>query len=300
MKEYLEKFLNEFEYPNEAKIVLLKAYDLMNDNKDISDFITDSFSEYQNNTLDWDKALEKLTNLIENTSVHMYTAHLIFFICMTKHARVLYDKRGLPYSIFKDTFNDLKYKLIETHNRYGIWGTSCYTAWYTWFFTLERFALGRLQYEIKPFRGEEPYTKHSITLIPEETPCLNIHIPSSGPLTPESVEDSFKRAHEFFRDKFPTEYTPIVCHSWLLFPEHLNMLSEKSNIVQFIKRFDHLFEGTYDNYGIPFMVLYNRTYNGDINSYSPDNSFKRGYIELVKQNKPCGYGCGVTLYKPQK
>ena len=299
MKEYLEAFITEFEYPQEAITVLLNSYDSLCSNKEIYTFINNSFIEYENNTIDWDKALEKLTSLTENTNVHKYTAHLIFFICMTKHTKVLYEKKGLPYSIFKDSFNDLKYKLIESEKRYGVWGTSCYTAWYTWFFTLERFALGRLQFEIKPFRGEKPYTAHGVTLNPED-PCLNIHIPSCGPLTPELVEDSFNRAHEFFRDKFPTEYTPIMCHSWLLFPEHLNMLSEKSNIVQLIKRFDHLFAGNYENYDIPFTILYNSPFNGDINSYSPDNSLKRGYIELVKQNKPCGYGCGVTLYKPQK
>lgn len=299
MRDYLISFLDEFEYPDEAKHVIIDAYDAMRSSKELSDHIDKSFAEYENNTLDWDKAVEKVTNLTENSDVHKFTAHLVFFLCMTKHAKVLYRQNGLSYSLFKDTFRDFSYKLIECHNRKGVWGTCCYTAWYTGFFTLDRFALGRLQYEITPFRGKEPYTAHGVTLNPQD-PCLIIHIPSSGPLTPDSVEESFSCAHKFYRNKFPTEYTPIMCSSWLLFKEHYNMLGENSNIIKFMNRFDMLYTEYYDNYNTPFTILYDRPFNGDINSYSPDNSFKRGYIELAKQNKPCGYSCGVTLYKPKQ
>ena len=299
MRDYLISFLDEFEYPNDSKPFIINAYDSMMKNKDISQLISTSYEEYVNNTLDWDKAIEKVTELTENTDVHNFTAHLVFFLCMTKHARVLYEQHGFDYSLFKDTFTDFNYKLIECHNRNDVWGTCCYTAWYTGFFTLERFALGRLQYEITAFRGEEPYTAHGVTLNPQD-PCLIIHIPSSGPLTPESVEESFALAHNFYKGTFPSEYTPIMCSSWLMFPEHRNMLDENSNIIKFMNRFDMLYTEYYDNYDTPFTILYDRPYNGDVNSYSPDNSFKKGYIELVKQNKPCGYSCGITLYKPQK
>ena len=299
MRVYLEKFLNEFEYPDEAQTVILSGYDYLKSQKDLADFFDSSFKAYENGYFNWDEELKILEELTKERDVHTYTLNLIFFICMTKHARVLYEEKELPYSLFKDTFMDLRYKLVETKNRYGVWGTSCYLAWYIWFYTLERFALGRLQFEIKPFRGTRPYTAHGVTINPEED-CLNIHIPSSGPLTPSSVEDSFKRAYEFYKGRFKGDYIPIMCMSWLLFTEHYNMLDKNSNIIQFMKRFDMLFTEHFSSYGIPFMVLYNRTFNGDINSYEPDNSLKRGYIELVKQERPCGTTCGVTLYKPEK
>lgn len=299
MRDYFIGFMDEFGYPDEAKAVLLKTYDAMRGNKAMANVLDTAFFEYTENTIDWDKTAETVSNVAKEMDLNDDTVIMVYLLCMTKHTRILYQEKNLPYSLFKDTFKDFNYKLRECHDRTGAWGVCCYRAWFTWFFTLERFALGRLQYEIKPFRGREPYTKHGVTLIPEETPCLNFHIPSSGPLTPESVEDSFARAYEFYKDMHISGYIPIMTQSWLLFPEHLNMLSEKSNIVQFIKRFDLLFTDNFDGYGVPFTTIYNRTFNGDIDSYSPDNSLKRGYIELVKQNKPCGTTCGVTLYKPE-
>ena len=298
MKKYLEKYLDEFEYPEESKPYILAGYDYFRSQKDLSDYLDIAFESYVKGEYVWEERLKELEELTKEREVHSFTLNLVFFLCMSKHARVLYEQKGYPYELFKANFKDFNYKLIETKNRYNVWGSSCYLAWYILFFTLERFALGRLQFEIRPFRGKEPYTAHGITLNPEE-PCVNMHIPSSGPLTPESVEDSFKQAYYFFKDRFPTEYVPLMCHSWLLFPEHLNMLDEKSNIVQFMKRFDLLYTTDFENYEVPFSILFNRSFNGDLSSYEVTNSLQRGYIELVKQNKPCGTTCGVTLYKPE-
>lgn len=63
-----------------------------------------------------------------------------------------YRAAGLTDELFWDTIADLKFKLIECYDVYGIWGTFV-ASWYPWFYTMHRFKLGRLQYEAVHFSG---------------------------------------------------------------------------------------------------------------------------------------------------
>lgn len=295
MKNYLTKFLNDLNFATEAKDILLNGNDQIEADAEFSSVMSRLFKEYENGEIDWKNAPEIISENAKKINLHKYTAHLIFFICMTKHTKKLYEDKGLSYELFKDTFSDFKYKLNECQNHYGICGTSCETGWYKKFFTLERFALGRLQYEVIPYRGETPYTKDGVTVNPGD-PVLNTHIPSSGPLTPDLVDESFALAHEFFRDKFDSELTPISCNSWLLFPEHYNMLSPTANIIKFMDKFEIVSSGDYDGYPM-FITVFNKPYDEDLSTFAQDTSIQRAYLELARNNKPGGWGLGITLYK---
>lgn len=157
--------------------------------------------------------------------------------------------------------------------------------------------MGRLQYEAVPYRGKTPYTKDGITINPGDL-VLNTHIPSSGPLTPELVDESFALAHDFFKVNFPDGVTPIVCWSWLLFPEHYNMLSSTSNIIKFMDKFDIVESVNYEGYPM-FLTVFNKPYNEDFSIFPQDTSLQREYIKLAKSGKPGGCGLGITLYKKQ-
>ncbi|MFV2020479.1 acyltransferase domain-containing protein [Micromonospora sp. LOL_023] len=68
--------------------------------------------------------------------------------------------------------------------------------------------------------------------------AINLHVPESGPLTPEAVSASLDAARAFFPRHFPDErYTAFICSSWLLDPQLLDYLPEDSNIVAFQQRF---------------------------------------------------------------
>lgn len=69
--------------------------------------------------------------------------------------------------------------------------------------------------------------------------AIGLHIPESGPLTPEAVAASFDEARAFFPRHFPDEtYTEFSCGSWLLDPQLLEYLPEDSNIARFQRRFE--------------------------------------------------------------
>jgi hypothetical protein len=69
--------------------------------------------------------------------------------------------------------------------------------------------------------------------------AIGLHIPESGPLTPEAVEASLDEGRAFFPLHFPDEhYTEFSCGSWLLDPQLREYLPEDSNIVRFQRRFE--------------------------------------------------------------
>jgi hypothetical protein len=76
-------------------------------------------------------------------------------------------------------------------------------------------------------------------------PALGIHIPESGPLTPEACDDSFAQARTFFPRHFPESATRLaICTSWLLDPQLADYLPPDSNIVRFGRRFTLVGDGS--------------------------------------------------------
>jgi hypothetical protein len=68
--------------------------------------------------------------------------------------------------------------------------------------------------------------------------ALGIHIPGTGPLSPEACDDSIRRARAFFARHFPEEaYHLATCGSWMLDPQLAEYLPETSNIIHFQRRF---------------------------------------------------------------
>lgn len=72
-------------------------------------------------------------------------------------------------------------------------------------------------------------------------PVVNLHIPASGRLTPELVEESIQAMRDFIAEYYPDfKYKAFACGSWLLNPTLENMLGCDSNIVKFGKLFTPL------------------------------------------------------------
>lgn len=66
-------------------------------------------------------------------------------------------------------------------------------------------------------------------------PVLTVHIPATGPMTPEGCGESFARAAAFFPEHFPDRpFRAFTCHSWLLDPQFEAMAPQPANIVAFL------------------------------------------------------------------
>ena len=69
-------------------------------------------------------------------------------------------------------------------------------------------------------------------------PVISVHIPATGSLSPEKIDESLQAATHFFRTYYPDyEYKAFVCYSWLMDPQLVDLLGPDSNISKFNMRF---------------------------------------------------------------
>ena len=116
-----------------------------------------------------------------------------------------------------------------------------------------------------------------------------LHLPDKADLSKSARLNSYQLARQFFDDY------PIIGDSWILYPEHKKMLSEDSNIVDFINDFDIVSTNETKDYSELFHVF------GRLKDYSHDNlpkntSLQKAYAERVKNNLPVGSAIGRLKY----
>ena len=294
MRKYLESFMMKCDYPSDAIAELLVAYDKISIT--CGDELHDLISEYERQyDIDYTSAIKRMKDISSRSGVHEYTGALLLFLCYTKALRQYYRESGISDDIFLNSVLDLKYKLDECKCVYGIYGTFV-AFWFDGFFKLERFALGRLQFELIPFGAE--YERDGIRL-DKETSVINVHIPRTGTrLDRESTLESYRLAADFFR-RLLGENVVFVCNSWLLFPRHEQLLSDRANLRHFIHDYDLIASGEYSNYSEAWR-LFDKMYDGDVDHLPADSSLRRAYVELIKRNERTGWGRGVFIYKNNK
>ncbi len=209
---------------------------------------------------------------------------LVMMVGCLPMMRQRYCERGLPEEIFWDTAKDLTYKMKECYENRGVWGTFV-TFWFPEFFRLKRFALGRLQFEHKafPYEGIDGVEKGQIV--------YNCHIPSSGSLPPESVDDAFRRAKAFYAEELGGKPMPIYCSSWMLYPPHVELFPEGSNLRHFADRFT-LVDAVADETNHDFWRIFNRPWDSDIclEELPEDTALRRAFKSFLMAGNTMGSG----------
>lgn len=182
------------------------------------------------------ETLTKAEAMEADEGIHKYTLDLLLLLNCWQILKDRYKEQGISMEIFQDTLKDLKYKLLECKDVYGVYGIFV-GSWYSGFFAMTRFALGRLQFEMKTYPYETPYTEKGCT-VQKGDPVINMHIPSSGPLSKEEAESSFSQAEAFFW-KGKEEPAVFVMNSWLLDTDLVAILPE-GNCKKFVQQFSIL------------------------------------------------------------
>ena len=294
MKAYLAEFFEAFEYPAEARVALENTYDsLMADdaaaaqwNQMIEDYVKDI-------NCDFGAQLDTCKELAKRLLISTYSTQLLLFICHSRHLRRVYAEKEIDDAIWYNSMLDLKAKLFECHEVYGVWG-SFVASWFPRFFNVTRFALGRLQFETTQFKKH--YEKDGV-ILNEDSIVINVHIPRTlTPLSPKSCDDAFRAAAKFYEKELNGAPCAFVCSSWLLFPEHNNMLSEHSNIRAFMNTFDILDSGYYGDDGANLWRLFD-TMERNPDRLPADSSLRRAYIERLRRGERMGWGFGVYCPK---
>ena len=291
MREYLESFMTECGYPDESKIELIAAFDKLTSNGGTAFYsLINAYANSYN--VDYTAALSTVREIAASVDVHKYTAELLLFLCYTQALRKHYENADIPLDIYHNTVLDLKYKLDECMCVYGVCG-SFVAYWFPGFFKLERFALGRLQFELVPLGVN--YSKDGVNLSPDSK-VINVHIPRTcTPLYRDVVVESYRLAAEFFHPVLGDAIV-FVCNSWLLFKRHEELLREGANLRHFIKDYELVSSGEYKDYSEVWR-LFDTMYNGDADLLPADTSLRRAYVDLIKRGEPTGWGRGIMIYK---
>ncbi len=231
MRTYVKEFMERYAYPAEAQETLLSAYDQIGTEPSFVELL----ELYYQDVSDKKGRVEVLKPLCEKNDLSMYTASLVYFICLSKYLKAEYDKEGIDESVFYDGMDDLRCKLLECYELFGIWGV-CVPGWCAGFFSKTVFALGRNQYVVSIYEGED-FVLNGQT-ITKGTKYLDMHIPSSGkPFDRETRLKSYDLAYNFFKKRLGEEITLFRCETWLLYAPNRELLDPKSNIISFMDDF---------------------------------------------------------------
>ncbi|HEX5205050.1 MAG TPA: acyltransferase domain-containing protein [Actinoplanes sp.] len=147
---------------------------------------------------------------------HLY---VYAYLALVDVAREYHRAHGIPDDVSWTTLADLG-RNLAIDRRMNREGWPVMQSWLTLHARGGLYELGRLQHH----RGDT---------------AISLHIPESGPLSPEAIDASLDAGRAFFPRHFPDErYTSFSCGSWLLDPQLREYLPEDSNIVRFQRRFD--------------------------------------------------------------
>jgi GNAT-like C-terminal domain/N-acyltransferase N-terminal domain len=146
---------------------------------------------------------------------HLY---VYTYLALLDDVRGYHREHGVPDDVSWRSLADLG-RNLAIDRRMNREGWPVMQAWLTLHTRGAIYELGRLQHH----RGGA---------------TIDLHIPESGPLTPEAIDASLDQGRAFFPRHFPDErYTEFACGSWLLDPQLAEYLPEDSNIVRFQRRF---------------------------------------------------------------
>ena len=215
------------------------------------------------------------------------TVNLLFLLRFFPELHRRYIDAGISEEVFWATAEDFRYKLQECRKIYGVWGNAA-VKWYRKFFDVNLIKLGRLQYHVIPWAQE------NFGNIKTGDTVFNLHIPSAGPLKIEEVEASFETAKTFFRQRsvLNTDYFPLVCHSWLLYPPHRTLFPEGSNL----RKFHDLFTIVKTNESnVDFERVFYRPDNGNYNDLPQDTQLQRNFAAFLQNGGKMGQAWGVII-----
>lgn len=282
---FLQNIMTRAQLPAEA------VEDLLSTAKALPKAVTDAMEEglalYKKDTFFDFK--EQLNKVIDLAPVGLgEAAQLIFSFVLTEHTLVLYKQAGRSDELFDNMLRDLRVKNEECQRFHGRNGTFVASWFYRWF-TLQRVALERLQFEV---RDLPVAYRH----LPAGSNAINVHIPACGPLDHDACLRDYRKIVRIFAEDFQDQDVVFMCHSWLLHPEHPKFLPPTSRLLAFQADFD-IVRFDEDPECKDLWRLFGVPYDGNPEHLTERNSLERAYKEHLLKGGACGQGLGVFIYK---
>ena len=200
------------------------------------------------------------------------------YLAALADVRRFHRERRIPDNISWATLADLGRNLVRDRLLLGDGGLRT-SGWLTLHFRGSLYQLGRLQFNRFTVRAA-----HLADAFREGEPALGVHIPESGPLTPEACDDSLAQAGSFFARHFPETPTHLaICTSWLLDPQLAEYLAPDANVIRFQRRFSLVGEG-YDGDADVLRFVFHRI-GPNIDDLPQHTTLERAIITHLRAGK---------------
>ncbi|MGB8456031.1 MAG: acyltransferase domain-containing protein [Anaerocolumna sp.] len=293
-QDFIKHMMEKIEFPQEAQ----EAYVSLCRQLERVTAYREKFTELADRYMrgETDSVYEEVDILAETMKVHSYTMSMMLFLWCGEALLEEYREEDIPEGIYWDSMYDLHCKLMECYQVYGIWGTFV-RSWYPGFYQMTRFALGRLQYEYSDFKLDEYEVDGNI--VKKGDRVINMHIPSNGSFSEEKRLESYKRAFEFYIDDFGGKPIPMVCESWLLYPEHREFLPEHLNIRSFMEDFTYIEGAAEDKFENAWRV-FGKDSTKAPNELPQETSLQGAYAKHLMAGGKTGSGYGVFFFDGEK
>lgn len=202
------------------------------------------------------------------------------YLAAVPEVRRWHRERGIPDEVSWATLADLGRHVWRYRHRFGAPGLEpeC-TSWFRHHFSGGLYALGRLQFAMQ--RLSSALSECGLAA---GAPVLGVHIPESGPMSPEACDESFRLARTFFPRYFPEQsFRVATCGSWLLDDQLEEYLPATSNIVRFQKRF-HLLPEARDGDRDIFWFVFDRPPDA-LDTLEPCSTLRRAILSHVRSGR---------------
>lgn len=164
---------------------------------------------------------------------------VLLYAALLPPVRRFHFQIGINAAVSSATVADLGRNMYVFEKRYGVVGFD-EQAWLSLHFSGQLYQLGRLQFQLSTLgtKTAEGIRAGGMNAVAGE-PALSVHIPRFlGPLSPAECDHSLAVAERFFGEHFPDMPLRVaVCKSWLLDPQLVGHLGDRSNITMFQRRF---------------------------------------------------------------
>lgn len=237
-----------------------------------------------------DEHWKAMDQLAEQAGIHPYTAHQLLIIFCTDESKTRYEAAGHA-DLYWDSMKDIKHKMEETYEVYGVWGVYC-GWWLEKHIRMKVICLGRLQFEMIESEFDHEIAGHTLK---RHDPVINMHIPSFGKMAYADVLDSYGRAAEFFGHLFPDGAAWFHAETWILYPA-VNALLPEGNLKRYSQDFDIVhtwIDPTCDDRYRIFML----PADVPMEQYPEKNTLQRNLKTWLLEGNTMGIGFGLFLWK---
>ncbi|MBP3581052.1 MAG: DUF5596 domain-containing protein [Clostridia bacterium] len=198
---------------------------------------------------------------------------LYVYICFAKKSSELYKNIDLSEKIFFDTYRRIGEYAKEYAHSHGGNGI------YDYHFCANHVVacvvrLGVFEYSYGKFNGKK---------------AVFLHVPDGACLERQKRLLSYTLAQKLLGNY------PIVAESWLLYPEHKNMLPPNSRILQFAHDFKLVSQEESFDYSELFHIFGRNADYSTPDSLPQETSLQKAYVSRIKAHLPIGSARAVLL-----